>query len=225
MKKNIEERTKKMVKTQNKNRDTEDIKKQELITQIQEETKSLLMPQLRNKMEETTNLIVDLLKEKGESKVNNIQIMSMIARRSLVDIANACNNSYSAQEILAGFNLYLDMINKINEIKQFPPTVESFCSFLGISRMTYNNWLVDYDKKSAMEYIHSYLLGVLATGGLTGELREISSMFIQKTMGKTEATTPIMVKHEVTTNIDDIQSQLEALKGKNIIDAEYKEKD
>lgn len=222
MKKMSEQTRKKATKTIIENQDKEEIQKQELINQIQKETKEILLPEIKKKMEETTNLIVTLLKEKGD--LNNVQIMSLIARRSIVDIANVSNISYTPQEILAGFNLYLEMINKINDIKPFPPTVESFCAFIGISRTTYNNWLVDYEKKSAMEYIHSYLLGVLATGGLTGEMKEISSMFLQKTMGKVEQVTPIMVKHEVTTNIDDIRSQLSALKGQKIIDAEYDEK-
>lgn len=222
MKKITDNTRKKMINTIKENQDKEEIQKQKLVNQIQQESKEILLPQIKKKMEETTNLIVNLLKEKGD--LSNIQIMSLIARRSLVDIASAGNISYTPQEILAGFNLYLEMINKINEIKPFPPTVESFSTFMGISRATYNNWLVDYEKKSAMEFIHSYLLGVLATGSLTGETKEISSMFLQKTMGKVEQTQPIMVKHEVTTNIDDIKNQLNALKGQNIIDAEYEEK-
>lgn len=222
MKKITDNTRKKMINTIKENQDKEEIQKQKLVNQIQQESKEILLPQIKKKMEETTNLIVNLLKEKGD--LSNIQIMSLIARRSLVDIASAGNISYTPQEILAGFNLYLEMINRINEIKPFPPTVESFSTFMGISRATYNNWLVDYEKKSAMEFIHSYLLGVLATGSLTGETKEISSMFLQKTMGKVEQTQPIMVKHEVTTNIDDIKNQLNALKGQNIIDAEYEEK-
>ena len=222
MKKITDNTRKKMINTIKENQDKEEIQKQKLVNQIQQESKEILLPQIKKKMEETTNLIVNLLKEKGD--LSNIQIMSLIARRSLVDIASAGNISYTPQEILAGFNLYLEMINRINEIKPFPPTVESFSTFMGISRATYNNWLVDYEKKSAMEFIHSYLLGVLATGSLTGETKEISSMFLQKTMGKVEQTQPIMVKHEVTTNIDDIKNQLNALKGQNIIDAEYEDK-
>ena len=206
-----------------KKNDDIEVSKQKLINKIQEESKELLMPEIKKKMEETTDLIVNLLNSKGAEKVNNIQILSLIARRSLLDIASAGNISYTPQEILAGFNLYLDMINKINEIKIYPPTIESFTAFMGISRVTYNNWLVDYEKKNVMEYIHSYLLGVLATGGLTGEFKEISSMFLQKTMGKVEQTQPIMVKHEVTTNVDEIKNQLSALKKKNIIDADYEE--
>ena len=207
----------------NENRDKKIQEKEQLVNQIKEETKEQLLPTLKQKTIELTNYIVELLKNKGEEKVNNIQIMSLIAQRSMLEVANAGNITYTPQEIMIGFNLYLDMINKINEIKKFPPTVESFSIFMGISRSTYNNWLVDPDKREVMDYIHSYLLGVLATGGLMGEVREISAMYLQKTMGKVEAQQPIIVKHEKATDVDDINRQLEALKRDNIIDAEFVE--
>lgn len=207
------------------NRETKKIEQEKMINKIKEETKEQLLPTLKKKTRELTSYIVDLLDKKGEEKVNNIQIMSLIAQRSMLEIANVCNVSYTPQEIMIGFNLYLEMINKINEIKKFPPTVESFCLFMGISRTTYNNWLVDADKRTVMDYIHSYLLGVLATGGLMGEVREISAMYLQKTMGKVEAQQPIVVKYEKVTDVDDINRQLEALKKDNIIDANWEEKD
>ena len=207
----------------NENRDKKMQAKEQLVNQIKEETKEQLLPTLRQKTTELTNYIVKLLKNKGEEKVNNIQIMSLIAQRSMLEVANVGNITYTPQEIMLGFNLYLEMINKINEIKKFPPTVESFSIFMGISRSTYNNWLVDPDKREVMDYIHSYLLGVLATGGLMGEVREISAMYLQKTMGKVEAQQPIVVKHEKATDVDGINRQLEALKRDNIIDAEFVE--
>lgn len=207
------------------NRETKKIEQEKMINKIKEETKEQLLPTLKKKTSELTSYIVDLLDKKGEEKVNNIQIMSLIAQRSMLEIANVCNVSYTPQEIMIGFNLYLEMINKINEIKKFPPTVENFCLFMGISRTTYNNWLVDADKRTVMDYIHSYLLGVLATGGLMGEVREISAMYLQKTMGKVEAQQPIVVKHEKVTDVDDINRQLEALKKDNIIEASWEEKD
>lgn len=207
------------------NRETKKIEQEKMINKIKEETKEKVLPTLKKKTSELTSYIVDLLDKKGEEKVNNIQIMSLIAQRSMLEIANVCNVSYTPQEIMIGFNLYLEMINKINEIKKFPPTVESFCLFMGISRTTYNNWLVDADKRTVMDYIHSYLLGVLATGGLMGEVREISAMYLQKTMGKVEAQQPIVVKHEKVTDVDDINRQLEALKKDNIIEASWEEKD
>ena len=220
-----EESIRKQTISYNENKEKNIRSKEELVNQIKEESKEKLLPTLKEKTSELTNYIVELLKNKGEEKVNNIQIMSLIAQRSMLEVANAGNITYTPQEIMLGFNLYLDMINKINEIKKFPPTVESFSIFMGISRTTYNNWLVDPDKREVMDYIHSYLLGVLATGGLMGEVREISAMYLQKTMGKIEAQQPIIVKHEKVTDVDDINRQLEALKRDNIIDAEWSEKD
>ena len=182
MREQSEEAKKKREKAFQGNRDKKLLERENLINQIREESKEQMLPTLRQKTNELTNYIVNLLKSKGEEKVNNIQIMSLIAQRSMLEVANAGNITYTPQEIMIGFNLYLDMINKINEIKKFPPTVESFSIFMGISRSTYNNWLVDANKKEVMDYIHSYLLGVLATGGLLGEVREISAMYLQKTM-------------------------------------------
>lgn len=204
------------------NRDKKEIKKQEIISKIQDESKELLLPTLKQKMEETTNYIVEVLSEKG-SHINNIQIMSMIAQGSLLEIANGGRITYSPQEIKVAFNLYLQMINKINEIKSFPPTIESFTSFIGISRTTYNNWLADPDRKDVMDYIHSYLLGVLATSTLTGEVKEISGIYLQKTMGKVEQVQPVIVEHKKTTDIDSITAQLKALKKDKIIEADYVE--
>lgn len=208
-----------------KKQDKREIEKQKLIKQIQEESKEQLLPTLREKTKEMTDYIVKLLESRGKDNVNNIQILSLIAQRSMLEVASAGNISYTPQEIMIGFNLYLDMINRINEIKQFPPTVESFSLFMGISRTTYNNWLVSSEKKEVMDYIHSYLLGTLATGGLTGEVREISAMYQQKVMGKVEAQTPIVVEHKKVADVDEIKAQLQALKNDNIIEGEWEEKD
>ena len=196
-----------------------------LVEKIRQESKDNLIVELREKTNELTKYIVDLLNEKGKYNVNDIQILSLIARRSTSELASLNNVTYTPQEILIGFNLYLEMIEKINEVKKFPPTVESFALFMGISSRTYNNWLVDSYKKEVMDFIHSFLLGSLATSSLTGELKEISSMFLQKTMGKVEQTTPIMVKHEVTANVEDIQKRLSELKRKKVLDAEWEVKD
>ena len=202
----------------------EKIAKQELVKKIQEQSKNALIPELKKKMELTSNEIVKMLNEKGEDKVNNIQIMSLIAKGSLRETAMGGNIEYTAQEIKEGFNLYLDMINKINEIKPFPPTVESFTNFMGVSRVTFEKWLVDIEKKDAAEYISSYLTGVLATGSLTGDLREVSSIYIQKTMGKIEQQAPTIVEHKKVTDIDEIRDRINSLKREKIIDANWEEK-
>lgn len=198
--------------------------KENLVKKIQKESREQLLPNLKEKSIELTNYIVNLLKEKGEDKVNNTQILSLIARKSLNEIAmNTYQISYTPQEIMIGFNLYLDMINKINEIKKFPATPENFSLFMGVSYDCYKLWLVDPTKKEAMDYINSYMLGTLSAGGLTGELKEISAMYQQKCLGKVEQNVPIIIEHKKEIPIDDIQAQLQALKGK-IIDADWEEK-
>lgn len=199
------------------------VAQENLIKSIQKHSKEDLLPDLRNKMEETAKLIVDTLNEKGEENVNNIQIMSLISKGSLRETALGGNMEYTSQEIKAGFDLYLDMILKINEIKSFPPTIESFTNFMGVSRTEFGHWLVDIDRKSVAEYINSYLTGILATGSLTGDLKEVSSIYIQKTMGKVEQTAPTIIEHKKVTDVSEIQEQIAALKKDKIIDAEWEE--
>ena len=200
------------------------VAQENLIKSIQISSKNDLLPALKIKMEETTNLIVNLLNEKGEDKVNNIQIMSLISKGSLRETALGGNIEYTSQEIRAGFDLYLDMILKINEIKPFPPTIESFTNFMGVSRSEFSNWLVDIDRKSVAEYINSYLTGILATGSLTGDLKEVSSIYIQKTMGKVEQTAPTVIEHKKVTDVSEIQEQIAMLKKDKVIDADWEEK-
>lgn len=222
MKKFKPESIEKRVKNNKENNHKKELAKQELVEQIKEESKQMLLPNLKEKMQETTDMIVNLLKEKD---LNNIQIMSMIAKGSLLDSVLGGNISYTPQELRIGFDLYLDMINKINEIKPFPPTVESYCNFMGISKATYDSYLTNYEKKDVMNYIQSYLLGVLATSSLTGELKEISSIYQQKALGKVEQVQPIVVEHKKVTDINEIQQKLASLKKDNIIDAQYDEKE
>jgi hypothetical protein len=197
------------------------VAQQDLIKSIQKESKDKLLPELKSKMEETTKLITDLIKEKD---INNIQIMSLISKGSLRETALGGNMEYTSQEIRAGFDLYLDMILKINEIKPFPPTIESFTNFMGVSRTEFSKWLVDIDRKSVAEYINSYLTGILATGSLTGDLKEVSSIYIQKTMGKVEQTAPTVIEHKKITDVSEIQEQIAMLKKDKVIDADWEEK-
>ena len=197
-----------------------EMEKQKLIQEIKEESKNMLLPSLKEKMLGITNEITTLLKDKD---INNIQIMSIIAKGSLLENTLGRSVGYTPQELSIGFDLYLDMINKINEINPFPPTVESFSNFMGISRSTYNDYLIDSDRKDIMNYIHSYLLGVLATSSLTGETKEISSIYLQKSMGKVEQVQPIIVEHKKMANIDDINKRLADLSKDKIIDAEFTE--
>lgn len=204
--------------------DKQKVSNRKMVAKIKEEAQTQFLPSLQNKMNETVEYITNMFSEKGVDRVSNIQLMSVIAKNSLVNIAVGGGTSYTSQEILAGFNMYLEMIEKINEYKVFPPTIESFCNFMGITTVAFNNWLSDADRKDSVEYVKSYLTGALATGSLTGELKEISSIYIQKTMGKVEQNTPIVIEHKKETDIDDIKNKIAEMKKNRIIEAEYEEK-
>ena len=128
-----EEHIQKIKQSNRENREKKIQEKEQLVNQIREESKKELLPTLKEKTTELTNYIIELLKNKGEEKVNNIQIMSLIAQRSMLEVANVGNITYTPQEIMLGFNLYLEMINKINEIKKlfketpFPLDGAGFC--------------------------------------------------------------------------------------------------
>lgn len=222
MKKRSLESIEKEKATRSKNQDKNEKEKIRLINEIQIKAHEDLMPNMKKKMLEVSKYIEEKISNNKE-ELNSSQIMTLIAKRSLSEIASGTTVTYTPQEISVGFNYYLDMINKINDIKKFPPTIESFCVFMGITVATYNNWLVNAEKKEIMDYIHSYLMGAINTSTLNREVDTIAGIYTTKTMGKIEKQAPVVVEHKKSANFDDISKQLEALKKDNIIDAEWEE--
>lgn len=221
-------RTKESIKKQNisynKNKEKEAEKKEELVNQIREETKDLLLPSIRNKMNEVAEVIKEKVSQNNGLTVS--QILPLITKRSTSDIAVIQNKSYTSYELGEALNIYMEMIAKINTICKYPPSKGSFCALLGISRKTYDNYMVDPDKVDIMGIIDDYITTSVLTSAQLGELREISSMFTLKSQhGFVEASAPVVIEYKKETNIDDINKQLEALKRDNVIDAEWEEKD
>lgn len=194
----------------------------ELAKKMQEETKEMLLPSIRNKMEEVANVIKEKVAHNNGLTVS--QILPLITKRSTSDIATIQNKSYTSYELGEALNIYMEMIAKINTICKFPPSKGSFCALLGISRKTYDNYMCDPNKIDIMGIIDDYITTSVLTSAQLGELREISSMFNLKTQhGFVEAQTPTVIEYKKTTNIDEINAQISALKDKKIIDAEYDE--
>ncbi len=207
-----------------KNKDEKKIEQQKMIKKIQEETKNVLIPAIHKKMEQVAEVIREKVSKNEGLTVS--QILPLISKRSVEDIAAIQNKSYTPYELGEALNVYMEMIAKINQVCKFPPSKGSFCALLGISRKTYDNYMVDSEKIDIMGIIDDYITTSVLTSAQLGELREISSMFTLKSQhGFVEATTPLVIEHKKETNIDEINAQLEALKGKKIIDAEWEEKD
>lgn len=219
-------RTEESIQKQNKsfieNKEKKIQEQEQLVKQIREETKDLLLPNIRSKMETVAEVIKEKVSQNNGLTVS--QILPLIAKRSVSDIATIQNKSYTSYELGEALNIYMDMVAKINTICKFPPSKGTFCALLGISRKTYDNYMVDPDKMDIMGIIDDYITTSVLTSAQLGELREISSMFTLKSQhGFVEASAPVVIEHKKETNIDDINRQLEALKRDNVIDAEFEE--
>ena len=205
-----------------KNNDINKIKQIELVNEIKEKTKDLLLPSIHKKMESVAELIKEKVSNNNGLTVS--QILPLITKRSREDIACIQNKSYTPYELGEALNIYIDMIAEINKICKFPPSKGSFCALLGITRKTYDNYLCDPEKIDVMGLIDDYITTTALTSAQLRELDSITTMFSLKAQhGFVEAQAPMVIEHKKTTDIDTINAQLEALKGNKIIEADYEE--
>ena len=212
----------KATKTYIKNKDKEIVEKRELVKKIQEDTRELLLPSIKEKMLSVAEVIKEKVSENNGLTVS--QILPLITKRSTSDIASITTKTYTPYELGEALNIYIDMIAEINKICKFPPSKGSFCALLGITRKTYDNYLCDPDKMDVMGLIDDYITTTALTSAQLRELDSITTMFSLKSQhGFVEAQAPMVIEHKKTTDIDTINAQLQALKGNKIIDAEYEE--
>lgn len=205
-----------------KNNDINKIKQIELVNEIKEKTKDLLLPSIHKKMESVAELIKEKVSNNNGLTVS--QILPLITKRSREDIACIQNKTYTSYELGEALNIYIDMIAEINKICKFPPSKGSFCALLGITRKTYDNYLCDPGKVDVMGLIDDYITTTALTSAQLRELDSITTMFSLKAQhGFVEAQAPMVIEHKKTTDIDTINAQLEALKGNKIIEADYEE--
>lgn len=205
-----------------KNNDINKIKQIELVNEIKEKTKDLLLPSIHKKMESVAELIKEKVSNNNGLTVS--QILPLITKRSREDIACIQNKTYTSYELGEALNIYIDMIAEINKICKFPPSKGSFCALLGITRKTYDNYLCDPEKVDVMGLIDDYITTTALTSAQLRELDSITTMFSLKAQhGFVEAQAPMVIEHKKTTDIDTINAQLEALKGNKIIEADYEE--
>lgn len=214
---------KKAQETIKNKRDTEKVLNQEMAEKVLAVTKEQLLPSIREKAEEVSLYLEKVLKEKDDNGLTATKILPLIAKRSLSDTVYT-TKTFTPQELAIAFNIYVDMIDKINNYTKFPPNKGTFCQMLGISRATYDNYMQDSEKYEIMHIIDDYITTTILTSSQIGELKELSSMFTLKSNhGFVEATTPIVIKHEKTKDIDDIRAKINSMKNKTI-EANYEEK-
>lgn len=203
----------------------EKVANQKIVEAIQEQAKENLLPNIANKCMEVSDFIQKQLANHEDSKgLSSAQIFNVIANRSISDISCITNKGYTPQELGVAFNYYVQMITEINKYTAMPPSKSSFCLMLGISLVTYNNYLVDPEKSEIMNMIETYITGMKLTAAQLGELKEISTIFDLKAQhGFVETQAPTTIIHEKKIDVEDIRNQLAELRRGKSTEAEYEE--
>lgn len=216
-------------KSLEKKLDNEKVLREKLALELQKKPAdsnlpAVLLPEVYNKVLEVSKYIEDNLKEsKG---LTALQITPLIAKKSIHQIAvSGINASYTPQELAIAFNYYIELMAEINKHTTMPPSKISFCQLLGISTTTYNNYMLDPEKQEIMQMIDDYIASSVITSAQLGELKEISSMFVNKSQHKwIEESAPNTIVYESKPNIDAIKKQFYSLRKESIKEAEYEEK-
>ena len=114
MKKISDEQKLKIKKTIRENKEKKLQDQEQLVNQIREETKDLLLPTIKNKMETVAEVIKEKVSQNNGLTVS--QILPLITNRSVSDIATIQNKSYTPYELGEALNIYMEMVAKINTI-------------------------------------------------------------------------------------------------------------
>ena len=105
----MEEKTrKKLSEIKKKNIDHNKVETQKLVKEIQDKTKDLLLPSVRDKMNKVAELIKDKIGKNNGLTAS--QILPLITKRSVSDIACITTKGYTAYELGEALNIYIDMI-------------------------------------------------------------------------------------------------------------------
>lgn len=203
--------------------DSKKVIKREIANKMMEQTKKELIPYIQHKVNEISKKIDEVLKK--DNGLITTQIELLIGNRSINEIAScSVNKNFTTEELLIGLEMYRKVIAKINERVVYPPSIFTYCSFLGITTTTYNNYKNDPDRAEVIQMVEDYISGIQFTSAQTGKIKEITTIYGMKAIhGYYENPTPITIKNDITLDIDEIQKQVKALNKGKAIDVEYEE--
>ena len=205
-------------KTTAKQKETLDAKKMERkeqqnqLTEMKTELiKKEYQDNLKEVMEQKMFDLADKLKHIEEGKsLSVIELKSLLSQKNTIGLSP----KYSTTELAILFDYYKQFIQKINEKTPYIPTKEDFCSFAGVSTVTYNNWKQsdDVERREIMQKIDDYLVDIHLSMAQRGDIREISTIFRAKSeFGMVEAQAPQVIKHEMENDIKQILANIDAI--------------
>ena len=196
-------------------RKVENQKKQaDLIEMKAELIKKEYQDNLKEHLEQKLYDLVYKLKqtERGE-KLSIIEIKTMLNQRGLG--VNGASPKYSNTELSLIIDYYKQFVTEINKVQRFIPSIPNFCGFAGITTTMYNNWRQSDDKerREIVQRIDDYIADINLTMAQEGEIKEISTIFRAKTEHNyVEAQVPQVVEHKVSTDMQKIIADINAIK-------------
>lgn len=219
-KKELQEAGRTVAKKVQEKTDKDLVKGREIANRMLVEASKDLMPRIEKKVNEVAEKVEELAgKDLG---LITTQIEAIIGKRSLEEIATArLSKPFTPEEILIGLEYYRQLIATINEKVSYPPSVFSYCSFMGMTFQTYKAYRTDPDKAEAINMVDDYVSGVQFTSAQLGKIKEITTIFGLKSLhGFYEAQAPVQVKGEVKVDIDDIRNQIKEINKGRVIEVE-----
>lgn len=170
---------------------------------------------LKDYMEQRLYDLIYKLKH-TEKGLSAIELKNLISQKNVVGVSP----KYSTTELAILFDYYKQFITEINKTQTYLPTKKNFCSFAGISSVTYDTYRQsdDAERREIMQIIDDYITDLMLTASQNGEVKEITTLYRTKSEhGMVEASAPIVIQHKNETNINKIKAQIEALnKGRSL---------
>jgi len=180
----------------------------------------LIDKEYRENLKEYLQKGLDDLAEKLQEKnrnLNPVQIYSYFRNKK----PRGGIPQYSTEELMIAFEYYQQYIEKINEYEVFAPTQKNFCGLLGISSNQYNLWREsdETERRDIMNQIDDYITDMSLALAQAGKIREVTTIYRTKAENKmVEASAPIIHRSELKVDLDDMLSQVQALKSGKAIE-------
>lgn len=203
--------------------DKETVRQAEI--RIFEQGKATLPEILKQRLETITTALATELKD--FSGLKETRIHQLISRDSYLSI-NEGVVKYTPTELMIVFEVYKEIVVKVNEIVLFVPSRASFCSFAGFSTITFKNNLQspNDDTRNAYQIIEDYIIEMNMSSSKMRKTDAATSIFEMETVHQmVKATTPQIINVNHSDNYESIKNRILELQNREIVDADFKEKE
>jgi len=129
--------------------------------QIFERDKANLPTVLKQRMTDLESALEKGLEGNG---LTSARIHQLISRQTYYSGNNMIG--YSPKELFLVYQVYTEMIDKINQYKLFVPSIKNFCAFAGFSSNTFENYLQspDDERRNVAKMIDDYVSDMISDG-------------------------------------------------------------